>query len=220
MTAAPERLPAVVLISGNGSNLQALIDAAADGGLPLAIRAVISNNADAFGLERAARACIPGRVLDHRGFATRAAFDTALAALVDSFAPRLVLLAGFMRVLTPAFVQHYRGRMLNIHPSLLPAYPGLHTHARVLAAGDPEHGASIHYVTDEVDGGPVFLQARVPVQPGDSAARLAARVLEQEHRLYPEAVRWIAAGRVRLAGRRVLLDGTPLAAPRLLEPAR
>jgi phosphoribosylglycinamide formyltransferase-1 len=209
------RLPAVVLISGSGSNLQALLDAAvAD--LPLDLRAVISNRADAYGLERAARACVPTRVLDHGRFPDRPAFEAALADLIDSFAPELVILAGFMRILTPAFVARYSGRMINIHPALLPAYPGLDTHRRVLDAGDGEHGASIHFVTAEVDGGPVFLQARVAVEPGDDPQTLAARVLAEEHRLYPTAVRWICDGRVQLRDGRVWLDGAPLDRPRQL----
>lgn len=216
MSGAP--LPAVVLISGNGSNLQALLDAAATD-LPLEIRAVISNRPGVRGLERAAAADVPTRVLDHTRFADRPGFEAALGALIDSFAPALVLLAGFMRILTPAFVDRYSGRLINIHPALLPAYPGLDTHARVLAAGDAEHGASIHFVTAEVDGGPVFMQARVPVQPGDDPETLAARVLAQEHRLYPAAVRLLCGGRVRLHDGRVLLDGQPLEQPLHLDPA-
>ena len=213
-----QRLAAVVLISGSGTNLQALIDAAADD-LPLDIRAVISNRPDVFGLRRATGACIPTRVLDHTRFADRPAFEAALGGLIDSFAPELVILAGFMRILTPGFVARYGGRMINIHPALLPAYPGLDTHRRVLEAGDAEHGASIHFVTAEVDGGPVFLQARVAVEPGDDPESLAARVLEQEHRLYPTAVRWICEGRVQLRDGRLLCDGVPLETPRQLDPA-
>jgi phosphoribosylglycinamide formyltransferase-1 len=211
------RLPAVVLISGSGTNLQALIDAAADD-LALDIRAVVSNRPGAFGLERAATACIPTRLVDHTRFDDRPAFEAALGELIDSFAPELVILAGFMRILTPEFVARYSGRMINIHPALLPAYPGLDTHRRVLEAGDAEHGASIHFVTAEVDGGPVFLQARVPVLPDDDPDTLAARVLAQEHRLYPAAVRWLCEGRVALRDGRALLDGRPLDAPRQLDP--
>ena len=212
------RLSAVVLISGSGSNLQALLDAA-DDGLPLDIRAVISNRPGAYGLQRATAACVPARVLDHRDFPDRAAFEAALGELIDAFQPAVVLLAGFMRILNPGFVERYRGRMINIHPALLPAYPGLHTHRRCLEAGDAEHGASIHFVTAEVDGGPVLMQVRVPVQAGDDADALAARVLEQEHRLYPAAVRLLCDGRVRLDGERILLDGRPLDAPLRLDPA-
>jgi phosphoribosylglycinamide formyltransferase 1 len=203
-----------VLISGSGSNLQALIDGAADGWLPVDLRAVISNEADAFGLERARRAAIPTRTLSHRDFPSREAYDAALRDLVDGFSPGLVALAGFMRILTPAFVRRYRGRLLNIHPSLLPRFRGLHTHARVLAAGDAEHGASVHFVTEELDGGPLVLQARVPVLPDDDADGLAARVLRQEHRIYPQVVRWFAEGRLRLtAAGGVALDGGVLAGP-------
>ena len=169
-------LPLVVLISGGGTNLQAIIDAAvAD--LPVDIRAVISNEADAFGLERARGAGIETRVLDHRAFPDREAYDAALAELIDEYEPGLVVLAGFMRILTPAFVRHYHGRMFNIHPSLLPRYRGLDTHARVLAAGDREHGATVHFVTEELDGGPLIIQARVPVLANDDPQTLARRVL-------------------------------------------
>lgn len=214
----PARVPAVVLVSGSGSNLQALLDAAADD-LPLEVRAVISNRPDAYGLERAARACIPTRVLDHTRFPDRASFEAALAELIDGFEPELVLLAGFMRILEPGFVARYSGRMVNIHPALLPAYPGLHTHRRCLEAGDAEHGASIHFVTAEVDGGPVFMQVRVPVAADDDPDTLAARVLAQEHRLYPTAVRLLCEGRVRLQEGQVQLDGRPLAQPLQLEAA-
>jgi phosphoribosylglycinamide formyltransferase-1 len=206
------KLPVVVLISGSGSNLQALIDdAAADA--PYAIAAVISNKADAYGLTRAARAGIPTRLLDHREFADRASFDTALAELIDTFAPGLVVLAGFMRILTPGFVRHYAGRMLNIHPSLLPKYQGLNTHARALEAGEEEHGCSVHFVTEELDGGPVIAQAKVAVRPGDTSEDLAGRVLAEEHRLYPVVVRGIASGRLELTPQGVRLDGTLLASP-------
>jgi phosphoribosylglycinamide formyltransferase-1 len=213
-------LPVVVLISGSGSNLQALIDGRREGSLPIDIRAVVSNVADAFGLTRAADAGIPGRVLSHRDFPSRAAYDTELAALVADFAPSLVILAGFMRILTPRFVAPWWGRLFNIHPSLLPKYPGLHTHQRALEAGDREHGATVHFVTDELDGGPAVIQARVPVLPDDDAERLAARVLTQEHRIYPRAVRWFAQGRLRLGDDGVpRLDRQPLAAPVLLPEA-
>ncbi len=213
--AAP--LTLVVLISGSGSNLQAIIDAIREQGLPARIGAVISNRADAYGLERARQAGIETRILDHRQFPDRESYDRALAELVESFHPGLVVLAGFMRILTPGFVQRFAGRLINIHPSLLPKYRGLHTHQRALDAGDPEHGASVHYVTEELDGGPVILQARVPVEPDDDADTLAARVLTREHVIYPTVIRWIAEGRVRLEGGRVLLDGDPLAAPSMLD---
>ncbi len=203
MTDAPP-LPVVVLISGSGSNLQALIDAARQGSLPIDIRAVISNEPDAFGLERARRAGIPGRLLSHKNFPSREAYDRELADLIDQYQPGLVVLAGFMRILTPVLVERFRGRMFNIHPSLLPKFRGLHTHQRALDANEREHGASVHFVTEELDGGPLVLQARVPVEPGDDADALAARVLRQEHRIYPQAVRWFAKGRLQLGP-----DGKP-----------
>jgi phosphoribosylglycinamide formyltransferase-1 len=208
MNAAAPPLPVVILISGRGSNLQSIIDAIAGGQLPVAIRAVISNRPDAGGLQRAAQAGIPTAVIDHALYPDRAAFDVALLECIERFQPALVVLAGFMRILTAAFVSHYRGRMLNIHPSLLPDFPGLHTHRRVLEAGCKQHGASIHFVTEAVDGGPVVLQARVPVFRHDTVSTLAARVLAQEHRIYPIAIRWFAEQRLRLddAGHAVLDD--------------
>lgn len=207
-------LPIVVLISGNGSNLQAIIDAAQRGELPVEIRAVLSNRPGVQGLQRAARAGIPAEVLDHTAFASREDYDRALMALIDRYQPKLVVLAGFMRLLTDAFTAHYAGRMLNIHPSLLPKFKGLHTHRRALEEGTDEHGASVHFVTAELDGGPVVIQARVPVHPGDSPEQLAARVLAREHRIYPEAIRWFAEGRLRLGeDGRAMLDGRPLTAP-------
>lgn len=203
------RLPIVVLISGGGTNLQSLIDAA-DDDLPVEIRAVISNRAEAFGLERARRAGIATEVLDHRDFPDRERYDEALAERIDSYRPELVVLAGFMRILSDRLVRHYQGRMLNIHPSLLPKYRGLDTHARCLAAGDVEHGATVHFVTPELDAGPIVLQARVPVRADDTPERLAARVLEQEHRIYPQAIRWFAEGRLTFDGGRACLDGEPV----------
>jgi phosphoribosylglycinamide formyltransferase-1 len=210
-------MPLVVLISGSGSNLQALIDAS-QRDLPVEIRAVISNRADAYGLERARRAGIAAEVLGHRGYPDRESYDAALQRLIDSYQPGLVVLAGFMRILTPELVRHYRGRMFNIHPSLLPAFRGLHTHQRVLEAGEKRHGASVHFVTEQLDSGPLVIQVRVPVLPEDTPDVLAARVLEQEHRIYPRAVRWFAEGRLRLEGDQVRLDGRPLERPVLLEP--
>ncbi|MCP4043002.1 MAG: phosphoribosylglycinamide formyltransferase, partial [Gammaproteobacteria bacterium] len=197
------KLPIVVLISGRGSNLQAIIDSSLEGG-PIEIRAVISNQPDAFGLERARRAGIPTAALQHTDFPSREAFDQALRGLIDGYSPDLVVLAGFMRILTPGFVNHYLGRMINIHPALLPAFPGLHTHRRALEAGVREHGVSVHFVTEEVDGGPVITQAKVPILPGDTEELLAARVLEQEHRIYPEAIRWFAEGRLEFNGNQAL----------------
>ena len=211
------RFPLVVLISGSGSNLQALIDAS-QRDLPVEIRAVISNRADAYGLERARKAGIPTEVLSHKGYPDRDSYDAALQRLIDGYEPRLVVLAGFMRILTPGLVRHYEGRMFNIHPSLLPAYRGLHTHQRVLDAGDRTHGASVHFVTEELDSGPVIIQARVPVLADDTAEILAARVLEQEHLIYPQAVRWFAEGRLRLNGGRVFLDGRVLEQPAVWSP--
>lgn len=198
----------VVLISGNGSNLQALIDARASGGFT--ISAVISNKADAYGLHRAAQAGIPTRILDHKQFPDRESFDQQLAREIDAFSPQLVVLAGFMRILSPSFVQHFSGRMLNIHPSLLPDYRGTHTHERVLEAGETEHGVSVHFVTEELDGGPVVLQAVVPVLADDTRDTLAARVARQEHLIYPKAVSWYAAGRLRMKDHAAWLDGQSL----------
>ena len=215
MTGAPSAasLPIVVLISGNGTNLQAVIDAASRGELPAEIRAVISNRPQAFGLQRARSAGIPVEVVDHTRYPDRDGFDAALQTAIDRYRPALVVLAGFMRILTPQFVRHYHGRMLNVHPSLLPAFRGLDTHRRALAAGVKEHGVSIHFVTDELDGGPVIVQQKIPILPGDDAARLAARVQEEEHRLYPRVIRWFAQGRLKLHDNRIMFDGKPLALP-------
>lgn len=207
----------VVLISGRGSNLQAILDQAASGELPVEIAAVISNRPGVHGLERARRAGVPALELDHKNFADRPEFESALIEQIDRHQPDLVILAGFMRVLTAGFTEHYRGRLLNIHPSLLPKFRGLHTHERAIAAGETEHGASIHFVTAELDGGPVIAQARVPVLPDDDPDTLAARVLEQEHRLYPQAIRWFAEGRLRLDGERALFDGKSRVDPLRLE---
>lgn len=209
---AQQKLPIVVLVSGSGSNLQAIIDDAAHD-LPVEIRAVISNRSDAFGLERARQADIPARVLDHTDYPDRESYDQALMALIDAYSPALVVLAGFMRILTPGFVNHYKERLLNIHPSLLPKYRGLHTHQRALEAGDSLHGASVHLVTEELDGGPVILQVQVPVMPGDDESALAARVLTQEHRIYPLAIRWFAEGRLRVNQGVLELDGQTLQSP-------
>ena len=210
-------LPVVILISGRGSNLQAIIDAVARGTLAVDIRAVISNRPDAAGLQRSTDAGITTAVVDHTLYADRLAFDQALQACIDRYQPGLVILAGFMRILSADFVAHYRGRMLNIHPSLLPDFPGLKTHQRALDAGCKQHGASVHFVTADIDGGPLVLQTRVPVHAGDSADSLAARVLEQEHHIYPLAIRWFAEGRLTLdENGQALLDGAILTAPRQL----
>ena len=202
----------MVLLSGTGSNLQALIDSTRTGDSPVRIRAVISNRADAYGLQRARDAGIDTAVLDHKAFDGREAFDAALVELIDGFAPQLVVLAGFMRILSAGFVRHYHGRLLNIHPSLLPKYKGLHTPQRALEAGDSEQGCSVHFVTEELDGGPLVVQAVIPVVSDDTPAQLAQRVHSQEHLIYPLAVRWFAEGRLRLGEHGALLDGQPLAA--------
>nr|WP_322939513.1 phosphoribosylglycinamide formyltransferase [Pseudomonas sp. s4] len=202
----------VVLISGSGSNLQALIDSIAHDGNPARIAAVICNRAGAYGLERAKQAGIATGLLDHKQFDGREAFDAALIQAIDAHQPDLVVLAGFMRILTPGFVQHYAGRLLNIHPSLLPKHKGLHTHQRALEAGDSEHGCSVHFVTEELDGGPLVVQAVLPVMADDTAESLASRVHQQEHLIYPLAVRWFAEGRLRLGAQGAMLDDQPLPA--------
>ncbi|MCW2270202.1 MULTISPECIES: phosphoribosylglycinamide formyltransferase [Pseudomonas] len=202
----------VVLLSGTGSNLQALIDSIRTGDSPVRIRAVISNRADAYGLQRAQQAGIDTAVLDHKAFEGREAFDAALVELIDGYQPQLVVLAGFMRILSAGFVRHYQGRLLNIHPSLLPKYKGLHTHQRALEAGDKEHGCSVHFVTEELDGGPLVVQAVIPVELDDTPETLAQRVHSQEHQIYPLAVHWFAEGRLRLGEHGALLDDQPLAA--------
>ena len=214
---AIQKIRLVVLISGRGSNLQAILDQAVSGELPVEVAAVVSNRPGVHGLERARQASVPALELDHKNFADRPEFEAALIETIDHRHPDLVVLAGFLRVLTAGFTEHYRGRLLNIHPSLLPKFRGLHTHERAIAAGETEHGASIHFVTAELDGGPVIVQARVPVLPGDDSDALAARVLEQEHRLYPLAIRWFAEQRLRLEGEQVWFDGQPLVEPLRLE---
>jgi len=204
------KLSLVALISGRGSNLQAIIQAAD----PLVtIRAVISNRPQAPGLTYAQQANIPTEVVDHKNYASRQDFDLALQNQIDNYQPQLVILAGFMRILSPAFVAHYRGRLLNIHPSLLPKFKGLHTHQSVLESGAKEHGASVHFVTEDLDAGPVIIQAQVPVLPDDDEAGLAGRVLQQEHRIYPQAIHWFAAGRLQLEGNLAMLDGKPITDP-------
>lgn len=213
MTATAGPMPVVVLISGRGSNLRAIAARASAGELPIEIRAVVSDRADAAGLAWSRDAGLHCEVLPPADFQDRAAYDDALATLVARFQPGLVVLAGFMRILGPAFVDRYSGRAMNIHPSLLPRHRGLHTHRRALAAGDTEHGASVHFVTRELDGGPVVLQARVPVRTDDDEDRLAQRVLEQEHRIYPMAIEWFAAGRLQWREGAAWLDGRRLDAP-------
>lgn len=205
----------VILISGRGSNMEAIIDAQ----VPGRCAAVISNRPAAAGLAWAAARGVPTVVVDHKASASREAFDAALAAEIDRHAPDLVVLAGFMRVLGESFVRRYEGRLINIHPSLLPAFPGLHTHAAALAAGVRIHGATVHFVTPALDSGPIIIQAAVPVLPGDSPDTLAARVLAQEHVIYPRAVDWFLQGRLRLDQGRVVLTDEPMGAGALIVPA-
>ncbi|TBO30098.1 phosphoribosylglycinamide formyltransferase [Aquabacterium lacunae] len=188
----------VILISGRGSNMEAIVKACAQEQWPARVAAVVSNKASASGLQFAAEHGIATAVVDHKAFDSREAFDTELARVIDGFQPDVVVLAGFMRILTEGFVRHYDGRLLNIHPSLLPAFPGLHTHQRAIEAGCQVAGATVHLVTPELDHGPIIAQAVVPVLPGDSDSSLAARVLVQEHRMYPQAVRWFVEGAVRV----------------------
>jgi phosphoribosylglycinamide formyltransferase 1 len=204
----------VILISGRGSNMRSLLEA----DLPGRCAAVISNRPDAVGLDFARARGIATVVVDHKAYPDRAAFDAALAAAIDRFSPDLVLLAGFMRVLGDPFVERFAGRMLNIHPSLLPAFPGLNTHAAALQLGVRIHGCTVHFVTPSLDAGPIVIQAAVSVLAGDDAASLAARVLGQEHLIYPQAARWFLEGRLRLAGGRVELDGDPTQAAALRVP--
>lgn len=200
--------PIVVLISGRGSNLQSIVDAMRRGQLPIELRAVISNNPQAGGLAIARAAGVETVVVDHRQFPERTEFDRQLAQTIDRYQPRLVVLAGFLRILGEEFIRHYAGRLVNVHPSLLPEFKGLNTHARALAAGAKEHGASIHFVTNDLDGGPVIAQARVDVRADDTVENLAARVLEVEHRLYPQAIRWFVEGRLSIRDGQALLDGS------------
>lgn len=200
----------VVLISGNGSNLQALIDACEAGRVQGQLVGVLSNRADAYGLVRAKEAGIATQILDNKAYTSREEYDAALLAALETWHADLIVMAGFMRILTPAFVQHFQGRMLNIHPALLPKYQGINTHARAIAAGERVHGASVHFVTEELDGGPVVLQAKVPVFPEDTQDELAARVLTQEHQIYPLVVNWFCQGRLQMQHGRAWLDGKAL----------
>ncbi len=200
----------VVLISGSGSNLQALLDACAKGEIQAAIVGVISNKPNVKGLARATQAGVATQVLQHQDYASREAFDQKLQQAIDAYEADLVVLAGFMRILTPAFVDHYAGRLINIHPSLLPKFTGLHTHQRAIDEGATEHGASVHFVTSELDGGPVIIQGKVPVLPEDTAESLAQRVLVQEHIIYPRAVQWFVTGALQLTDGRCYLNGAKL----------
>jgi phosphoribosylglycinamide formyltransferase-1 len=193
----------VVLISGRGSNMQALLQAQ----LPGTLSAVLSNDPQAAGLELARRHGVETAVVSHRDYTDRESFDRALAVRIDGHEPDLVVLAGFMRILTPGFVQHYAGRLINVHPSLLPAFTGIHTHRRALEEGVKVHGCTVHFVTSELDHGPIIVQAAVPVLPEDDEASLAARVLVQEHRILPQAVRWFLEGRLTIQGNRVQVTG-------------
>jgi len=202
----------VVLISGSGSNLQAIIDHCQSGDIQGDIVSVISNKADAYGLARAEQARIPTQVLSHKAFDSREAYDEQLAKIIDSCNPDLVVLAGFMRILTPDLVQKFKGKMLNIHPSLLPKYQGLNTHQRAIDANDEYHGASVHFVTEELDGGPVVLQAKVPILPNDTADALAQRVHKQEHVIYPLVVKWFSEHRLTMEADYAVFDKQPLPA--------
>lgn len=208
-----QRTRAAILISGSGSNLQAFIDKVQSHELHLEIAVVVSNRGDAFGLQRAATAGIPTQVIEHSHFPEREAFDRAVAAELDKYSINLIILAGFMRILSAWFVQRFAGRILNIHPALLPAYPGLDTHQRVLDAGDESHGSTVHFVTEELDGGPLIMQGRLPVNGNEDAAQLAARVQLVEHQIYPAAAALFAAGRLRFSNNNAYLDEKILERP-------
>ena len=199
-------LPIVVLLSGSGSNLQSIIERINDGSVNARIAAVISNKPEAYGLQRARQAGIATETIDHQQFDSRESFDAELTRRIEKYQPELIVLAGFMRILSDDFVNHFYGRMINIHPSLLPKYRGLHTHQRALEAGDNEHGLSIHYVSAELDGGPLILQRRVPVLAQDTPDSLAQRVLAEEHIAYPQVIQWFAQGRLHLVDNQVILD--------------
>lgn len=213
-------LPIAVLISGNGSNLQALIDYQIQHPELYDIKLVISNKADAYGLERATQAKIATQILDHRQFESREAFDQQVQAVLDNAGIQLVILAGFMRILSQGFTEHFLGRMLNIHPSLLPKYQGLNTHQRAIDAGDYEHGLSVHFVTPELDGGPVILQAKTAIHPEDSATSLQQRIHTLEHRAYPQVVEWFAQNRLTFKNNELYFDGQTLTTPLLLTEAQ
>ena len=213
------RLRTAILISGRGSNMQALIESCRRPSAPAEIVLVLSNNPDAVGLGSAAKAGIPTAVVDHRAYRDRAAFDAELDRRLRAAGAEFVCLAGFMRLLTQGFIERWRDRMINIHPALLPAFPGLDTHARALAAGVRFHGCTVHFVRFETDTGPIVSQAALPVRPDDTADSLAARVLTEEHRIYPQALAWIAEGRVRIAGERATVDGAAVPPAGLISPA-
>ncbi|WP_276893973.1 phosphoribosylglycinamide formyltransferase [Frischella perrara] len=198
----------IILVSGNGSNLQAIINACQNNLINGKIVAVISNKPDVYSLMRAKQANIPSHVINHKEFATREAFDHQLQLQIEQYQPDLIVLAGYMRILTPHFVQHYSGKMLNIHPSLLPKYPGLNTHRRAMEAGDKEHGTTVHFVTDELDGGPIILQAKVPIFDNDEEQDIVERVLAQEHQIYPLVIKWFCDDRLTMINGRAYLDQT------------
>jgi phosphoribosylglycinamide formyltransferase 1 len=207
------RCKTAILISGSGTNLQAFIDAVADGNLDLELAVVFSNNPDAYGLERAEQAGIPTACIQHSDFPDRASFDHAVIEELDRHDPELLILAGFMRILSPAFVTHYSGKILNIHPALLPLYPGLNTHQRVLDAGDRWHGSTVHFVTEKLDAGPRILQGRLAIVPGETADELATRVQAVEHQIYPEAAGWVGSGNVTFKDGQAWVDGRLAAEP-------
>jgi phosphoribosylglycinamide formyltransferase-1 len=202
-----------VLISGSGSNLQSFIDKVASGEIDLDLCVVFSNKPDAYGLKRAQEAGIATECLEHGAYPDRETFDRAVADILDGYSPNLIVLAGFMRILSPWFVNHYEGRVLNIHPALLPAYPGLDTHQRVLDAGDKWHGSTVHFVTEVLDGGPLILQGRLPVDPNETADALCARVQALEHQIYPQAADWFGNGRIEFRNGTTWLDGEVLETP-------
>ena len=211
------RCQIAILISGSGTNLQSFIDHVADGDLDADICLVFSNKPDAFGLQRASEAGIPTKCIEHTAFDDRESFDRAVAAELDAVGPDLVVLAGFMRILSPWFVQHYEGRVINIHPALLPKYPGLDTHARAIAAGDAHHGSTVHFVTEELDGGPCIVAGRLAIRPGESPDALQKRVQSIEHRIYPLAAQWFAEGRLAFVNGNAHLDGKSMAGPVVLD---
>lgn len=203
----------VVLLSGSGTTLQSMIDAK----LPATIVAVVSNQADAYGLDRAKEADIPTHTLPHTDYTSRENFDSDLQQLIDRYQPNLVVLAGFMRIFSEQFVVHYAGRLINIHPSLLPDYKGMHTHQRVMDKGEPLHGSSVHFVTAELDGGPILLQARLPILPSDSVESLELRIKTKEHLIYPTAISWFAEGRIELKDNTIYMDGNKMNGPVVMD---
>lgn len=211
MTDPKEQKSIVVLVSGNGSNLQAIIDDISQQKINAKISAVIANQESAYGLVRAKEAGIPALYIDHKSFTSREEYDAKMASCINEYNPSLIVLAGFMRILTPTFVELFKGRMLNIHPSLLPKYKGLHTHQRAIDAGDNEHGASVHFVTPELDGGPVVLQSKVPVFDQQDAQELAERVQQQERQMYPLVIKWFCEDRLKMIDNKAVLDNQILA---------